>query len=133
MKPTSDSINETGILSKITAEFTKFRAESSGHCPAHLRELTSSALVQGLSKTEVARAAGVSQKTISNWAKNAEPHAKQLNIISDLSAPAPTVSTFSSPAATICIRLVSGVEIVLPKNEMTRDFLILLSGLSGAQ
>lgn len=133
MKSASVSINETAILKKITDEFAKFRADSSGHSPKRLRELTASALVQGLSRTKVAKAAGVSPKTISNWARSVEPQAKQLNIIDDLTAIVLPVSTLSTPAATICIRLVSGVEIVLPKNEMNRDFLILLSGLGGAQ
>ena len=132
MRRISDSRTEAAILKKITDEFTKFREVSTGHISKRLRELAISALAEGVKRGRVAQAAGVSPKTISNWSKSARPQAKELSIVSESAARSlPLPASVSAATDSILIRLKSGVEIELAKQELSFEFLSLLSGLGG--
>ena len=131
MRRISDGRTEAAILKKITDEFAKFREESTGHSSERLRGLARSAMSAGVMRSQVAAAAGVSPNTISNWVASVRPQAKQLSLIS---APRPSpLPVAAAPSRLILIRLKSGIEIEISKQEMSFEFLRLLNELGGAQ
>ena len=115
-------------LEKIASEFCRFREEVGGHPSERLRSMAISAVGVGLSRSQVAEAAGVSVTTISNWAARA-PKAKQLRLVA-----IPEAQWRRPPSLAvdlICIRLASGVEIDFPRSELSTEFLVILSSIGG--
>ena len=115
-------------LRQIASEFCRFREEVGGHPSERLRSMAISAVGVGLSRSQVAEAAGVSVTTISNWVARA-PKAKQLRLVggpeSQWGRKAPLAVDL------ICIRLASGVEIDFPRSELSTEFLVILSSIGG--
>jgi hypothetical protein len=127
MEQNSDELSEIEILKNISDAFSRFRADSSGHVPKDLKKLASQALVCGIKRNQIAAAAGVAPKTISNWSLSFKPQAKQLCIISE-----PITRVERAPEPTpVLIRLRSGVEIEFTKLELNNELLTLLNNLGG--
>ncbi len=116
------------MLKQITSEFRRFRKQGARHYSEPVKSMAISAVAMGLREDSVAGAAGVSVTTIRNWMVKA-PKAKQLKLIS---APkAVCVRQAPSAADLVCIRLASGVEIDLPRHELSAEFLGVLNSIGG--
>jgi transposase-like protein len=125
--------------------------------PEELRELTLSAVKSEVTVRKIARAAGIEPKAIRNWrnalpkepevagpeampklkldniigqepAKDDSPKAKRLNLVEAL-APQKVISKVIGKENVVCIRLVSGVEIDLPRAELTCEMLATLNSI----
>ena len=129
MKRGSGGQSQATILKSIASEFTKFRAEASGHSPTQLKELVVAARTKGVTRSHLAAATGVCLNTIDNWTAKARPRAKRLNVIAE---PKPVaMATIKREMESICVRLVSGIEIEFPRKAFDGEFLALLNGLGG--
>jgi hypothetical protein len=127
MKRKNKSLSHDQTLKTIQAEFLRFRNEVGGRYSEDLKSLTVSARKSGLTRKQVAEAAGVSLLSISKWASKL-PAAKRLSVIDAAPAtPRSLQNDDSSRERRIRIRLVSGVEIDLPGQELNLDLLTALN------
>ena len=118
------------VLEKIASEFCRFREEVGGHHSGRLKSMAISAVGAGLSRSQVAGAAGVSVTTISNWVARA-PKAKRLRLVAGPESQGGCEARLGVDL--ICIRLASGVEIDFPRSELSTEFLVMLSGIGGSR
>lgn len=127
MKKKRDS--QHGILLRIGRSFAAHRRRQGDtrrvRYPDRLKRLAASALAAGARPSWVARASGVSQKSIDEWRKefisDERPHELQLvarreGLELDL------------PSATARLQFRSGVWMELPVSALGRDFLVALNG-----
>ncbi len=130
MKHQTDPLSGGKVLKKIASEFLRFHKEGGKHHSERLKSMAISAVSTGASRSSVAKAAGVSTNTISNWAAKV-PKAKQLKVIA--TAETARLRQATPMAETVSIRLASGVEIDLPRSEMSLEFLVALNSLGGSR
>jgi len=114
------------ILEKIDKEFSRFRIEVGGHYSKPLKSMAVSAFGMGISRRSIAKAVGVSTTTIGNWVAKT-PKARQLKVIASPEVVA--VARTSPSRELICIRLISGVEIDVPKAAFDVEFVEMLSSV----
>jgi transcriptional regulator with XRE-family HTH domain len=123
---------QSKILDTIGNEYAQFREAkgSRGHSPERLRALVRSAVGMGLSRSQVAKVAGLSPNTVNKWISKDRPRAKELQLIATPSANAK--ERFAMEGA-ISIRLCSGIEIEVPAGALNREFLTMLNELGVAR
>lgn len=118
------------ILENIQLEFSKFRDKVGGHYTERLRSQAIFAYRVGISRQQVARAAGVTPKSISNWSK-AFPKAKRLNLIGATTTNGPVLKqSIVQPTTKVSIRLTSGVKIDLFES-LSLELLEILNKVGG--
>ncbi|PWU12529.1 MAG: hypothetical protein C5B49_16165 [Bdellovibrio sp.] len=126
------------ILEKIRNEFHAFRGTGTGRgkYPAELRGLVCAAVGLGIGQQIVANAGGVSLSAVNKWVRDGRRSkfkAKRLNLVAN-SAKAEAVDSRTGLAASpIRVRLISGVEIELPKSELNLELLTMLNSIGGGR
>lgn len=124
------------IILKLQGSFAR-RREHSASYTAELRELAISAIGDGISRAEVARAAGLPERTLCNWKKRIKLKApRELKILKKRSAPVKRALDLVKESAPLSIAkpqvriyFRSGVYVELSVNEFSTSGLIeVLSG-----
>ncbi len=127
----ADLSSHVKALKKIKIQFTRFRITGGGRYPPHLKAMTISAASDGLSKSSIARAAGIAPSMIYYWLASA-PRVKRLKVVE--TSPFRGVELEVMPnKLLVCIRLASGVEIDLPRSELSGELLATLNAISGGR
>jgi transposase-like protein len=123
---------QSKILDTIGNEYAQFRETkgSRGHSPERLRALVRSAVGMGLSRSQVAKVAGLSPNTVSKWTSKDRPRAKELQLIT---ATSPKAKEKFVMEGVISIRLCSGIEIEVSAGGLNRELLTMLNELGGAR
>src|SRR5258708_24768 len=80
MNRRADLSSDAKVLGKISKRFSKFRRAGGGRYPASLKSMAVAAVRGGLSKSSVARAAGIATSLLYFWLAGA-PKAKRLRLV----------------------------------------------------
>src|SRR5258708_17146090 len=80
MNRRADLSSDAKVLGKISKRFSKFRRAGGGRYPASLKSMAVAAVRGGLSKSSVARAAGIATSLLYFWLAGA-PKAKRLGLV----------------------------------------------------
>jgi transposase-like protein len=137
-------IQNKGILEKVRVVFSERRRDQNHKrwYPKALKDLAVSALEQGYTQSEVARAASVSEGSIRNWGKldkskksstlDKQKRPLELKLIESKEiVPAPSLESGipSAPSEAIArIEFRSGVRIALPVSALSERLFGLLQG-----
>ncbi len=127
MNRRADLSSDAKVLGKISKRFSKFRRAGGGRYPASLKSMAVAAVRGGLSKSSVARAAGIATSLLYFWLAGA-PKAKRLRLV-EASAAGGVGCDVAPKEALVCVRLASGVEIDIPRSELSVEFLATLSAI----
>ena len=127
MKHQADSSSQDRTLKKINRQFTRFRSIGGGRYPPRLKAMVVAAVGDGLGKRVVARAAGIATSMIYYWMAGA-PKAKRLKLVEAL-PPRKIIPKVIAEESVVCIRFASGVEIDLPRAELTGEMLATLNSI----
>src|SRR5258708_35976438 len=79
MNRRADLSSDAKVLGKISKRFSKFRRAGGGRYPASLKSMAVAAVRGGLSKSSVARAAGISTSLLYFWLAGG-PKAKRVRM-----------------------------------------------------
>ena len=122
------------ILEKIKSEFLKFRGTGRGKYSPELRALACAAVVAGIGRRVVSQAGGVSLSAIHKWVlvgRKSKVQAKRLNLVASSAKTSRVDRESGASPTTIRLRLVSGVEIELPRSELNAELLTMLIAIGG--
>ena len=108
------------VLRKVERTFAAFRRRNSGErvrYPSHLKSLATSAISVERRPGVVARAAGVSAQTLSQWQRTVTEQPRELRVVA--AKQVATVAATSCPVAVARVRLPSGVMIEIPVSALS--------------
>lgn len=125
---TASHIAQEKILGRIEKRFSKYRENNHDkriRYPEKLKALVRSGLVLGVAAEKIAKAAGVSGMSISNWTNSSERvEPRELRV-----ADTQEICTGSLGESGLArIRLCSGALIEIPTTALTAEFLRRLTG-----
>ena len=130
----SDAAQKIKILEEIEDSFKKYRSEHSeqaSHFPDELKRLPLLALSEGIPQRDIARAAGLTPKSMRYWRNRfAEEQvvAKNLKLVEQRPEPTKSDRPLKEMAR---ITLKSGVVIEVPTSELSTELLSRLCELTG--
>ena len=130
----SDAAQKIKILEEIEDSFKKYRSEhpeQASHFPDELKRLPLLALSEGIPQRDIARAAGLTPKSMRYWRNRfAEEQvvAKNLKLVEQRPEPTKSDRPLKEMAR---ITLKSGVVIEVPTSELSTELLSRLCELTG--
>jgi hypothetical protein len=127
-------------LKKIEQSFKEYGSKYVGnkkcHYPKDLQALAVKVLSKGFNVDEIAKACGVTSKSVYNWRnsssiikKKSERPVRQLKLVCEASRSQATQIVTTKEAKSARIILTSGVSIEIPTKDLSTDLLLRLCGL----